>query len=93
MLLVFHVRFDAIESSCKPLEPDVSYRMPEIVNDGSVSVTVFTVFNPSATFDIFFAHHGVQAEARMDSQTAVVFVLVTILTFLFALGETPKLRH
>jgi hypothetical protein len=45
--------------------------------------------NPSATFDIFFVHHGL-AEARMDSQTAVVFVLVTILTFLFALRETPK---
>jgi hypothetical protein len=29
----------------------------------------------------------------MDSQTVVVFVVVTILTFLFALRETPKLRH
>ena len=29
----------------------------------------------------------------MDSQTAVVFVLVTILTYLWALHETPRLRH
>jgi hypothetical protein len=33
------------------------------------------------------------AEALMDSETAVVFVLVTILTFLFALWETPTLRQ
>lgn len=58
MLFIFDLRFDATWVSGKPLEPDVSCRMPESVNDGSVSVTVSTVLNPLPAFDIFFAHPG-----------------------------------